>query len=122
MKQRFFKQDGKWYADVANHTLEENEMVMGADLALDLISEGHNEVTLDLTTQTENDDPLISFTLKTHDNNGAYYVVNGPLYRQYIESILPLLGGRVPEIWICNVTHDVFGEHPETIYVNGIYF
>ena len=48
MKQRFFKQDGKWYADVTNHTLEDNEMVGGADIALEIISEGHNEVTLDL--------------------------------------------------------------------------
>ena len=121
MKQRFFKQEGKWYADVANRTLDENEMVMGADIALELISEGHNEVTLDLSTKKE-DDPLLIFTMKSHDDDGAYYVVNGLLYRQYIESILPLLCGRVPEIWICNVTHDVFGEHPETIYVNGIYF
>jgi len=45
MKQRFFKQDGKWYADVPNHML-----------------------------------------------------------------------------WLCNVTHDVFGEHPNSIFVNKIEF
>ena len=31
-KLRFFKQDKKWYADVPNHTLDENEMVMGKNL------------------------------------------------------------------------------------------
>ena len=25
---RFFKQDSRWYADIPNHTLEENEMVL----------------------------------------------------------------------------------------------
>lgn len=83
MKQRFFKQDGKWYADVANHTLEDNEMVGGADIALEIISEGHNEVTLDLSTEPLNNEPLLLFIMKEHD---------------------------------------VFGEHPNSIFVNGIYF
>ena len=26
----------------------------------------------------------------------------------------------VPVLWICNVTHDVLGEHPEVIYINAI--
>jgi len=121
MKLRFFKQEGKWYADVANRTLDDNEMVMGADIALELISEGHNEVTLDLSTKKE-DDPLLIFTMKSHDDDGAYYNIDGSLYKQHIAEILPWFAGYVPEIWICNVTHDVFGEHPETISVNGIYF
>lgn len=32
---RFYKENGKWYADIPNHTKEENEMVMGSDDALD---------------------------------------------------------------------------------------
>ena len=28
---RFFKLDNRWYADVPNHTLAENEMVAGSD-------------------------------------------------------------------------------------------
>ena len=122
MKQRFFKQDGKWYADVANHTLEDNEMVMGADIALEIISEGHNEVTLDLSTEPLNNEPLLLFIMKEHDDNGAYYSIGGSLYMQHITEILTLFNGFVPELWICNVTHDVFGEHPNSIFVNGIYF
>ena len=26
----------------------------------------------------------------------------------------------VSVLWICNVTHDVLGEHPEVIYINAI--
>ena len=51
----FFKQDGKWYADVPNHTLEENEMVMGADIALELLSADYNAITLHLTDEEPND-------------------------------------------------------------------
>ena len=35
MKQRFFKLDSRWYADVPGHTLAENEMVCGADSLLE---------------------------------------------------------------------------------------
>ena len=41
-KLRFFKQDNKWYADVPNHTFDENEMV--ADTVLDLIADNKDEV------------------------------------------------------------------------------
>ena len=37
MRQRFFKLNSRWYADVPNHTLEENEMVCGADTLLEEI-------------------------------------------------------------------------------------
>ena len=41
---RFFKQDNKWYADIPNHTLEDNEMVMGADIALEYLAEERTEL------------------------------------------------------------------------------
>ena len=49
--------------------------------------------------------------MTNHDDDGAFYSVeaNTTLYR-----------GKLTEIWICNVTHDVFGEHPEDIYVYNI--
>ena len=123
MKLRFFKQDGKWYADVPNHTLEENEMVSGADTALELISDGHNEITLDLTTDFKDNDPLLIFLLKTHDDYGATYSVGGTLYQQHFIELLKITNGVEPYMWICNVAHDVFdGEHPNAIYVYGIYF
>ena len=31
---RFFKENDKWYADVPDHTLEDNEMVFGSDILL----------------------------------------------------------------------------------------
>lgn len=97
---RFFKQDGRWYADVPGHSLEDNEMVFGADTALETLSEGGNEVTI---TVSDTPDPkcIIHFKMKEHDDYGATYTETD----------------TGSEIWICNVTHDVFGEHPEDLYI-----
>lgn len=79
---------------------------MGSDTALDFLSDGIDQVILTVTDQYV-PDYLLHFQRKEHDWDGAYYVVHG---RTEI----------LNEIWICNVTHDVFGEHPEDIYILDI--
>ena len=116
---RFFKQEDRWYADVPNHSLEDNEMVMGADIALDLISEGHDEVFL-ILSDTEDPKALLHFHIKEHDNEGAYYTVSGLLYNRVAGLLTDMYTQYDHEIWICNVTHDVFGEHPDDIYLIDI--
>ena len=116
---RFFKQEDRWYADVPNHSLEDNEMVMGADIALDLISEGHDEVFL-ILSDIEDPKALLHFHIKEHDDEGAYYTVSGLLYNRVASLLVDLYPQYDHEIWICNVTHDVFGEHPNDIYLIGI--
>lgn len=107
MRQRFFKLNSRWYADVPNHTLDENEMVSGADSLLEEISVFLNspEVTLDLAVEPC-DFPFATLTMVEHDDSGGTYKVESSLHRDLV--------------WICNVTHDVLGEHPEKIYINGI--
>ena len=120
---RFFKQNNKWYADVPNHTLEENEMVMGADIALDYISDCKDELFITMTTEVPEWNALLELKRKDHDDDGAYYTVTGMLFMDFMitcQEKLSYMGfpdSMRPEIWICNVTHDVFGEHPEHIYV-----
>lgn len=119
-KLRFFKQDKKWYVDVPNYTLDENEMVMGSDITLDLMSDNKNEIVL---TFSDEDDKhsILTMTMKEHDSEGAYYILSGFLYNKFLDlfasdlSIVPF--DITNEIWICNVTHDVFGCHPENIYL-----
>ena len=113
---RFFEQEDKWYADIPNHSLEDNEMVMGADIALDLISEGHDEVTL-ILSDTPDPHALLHFHIKEHDDEGAYYTVSGLLYNRVAGLLVDLYPGYNHEIWICNVTHDIFGDHPKDIYL-----
>jgi len=119
-KIKFFKQDNKWYADVPNHTLEENEMVMGADIALDVVSEGKNEVFITVSDEDPGTNCLLAFHRREHDDEGAYYNIEGILLLSFLYAAGNLFMGNEPEIWICNVTHDVFGEHPEHIYLLSI--
>ena len=123
---KFFKQDNKWYADIPNHTLEENEMVMGADIALEYLAEGRTELFITLTDEYPGWNVPIELKRKDHDDEGAYYTVSGLLFMDFmitcseqLSNMRPL-GGFRPEVWICNVTHDVFGEHPEHIYITKI--
>lgn len=116
---RFFKisegpQKG-WYADVPNHTLEENEMVAGSDTFLEEVDKqlgDKGEVFINVS-----DDNLIGafeakLIMKNHNQFGATYILTGPL-AEYYDAV-----GF--ELWICNVTHDVLGEHPRSIYIHGI--
>ena len=119
---KFFKQDDKWYADIPNHTLEENEMVMGADIALEYLAEGRTELFITLADEYPGWNVPFELKRKDHDNEGAYYTVSGLLFMDFIEKFqnMSLWGRFEPEVWICNVTHDVFGEHPEHIYITNI--
>ena len=119
-KLRFFKRDKKWYADVPNHTLEENEMIMGSDTALDLMADNKDEIVLTLSDEDDKHS-ILTMTMKEHDSEGAYYTLSGFLYNKFLD-LFALDSSTLPsditnEIWICNVTHDVFGSHPKNIYL-----
>lgn len=115
-KLRFFKQDNKWYADVPDHSLEDNEMVLGADVILDSFALGKDEITIVLSDSVISD-YLLHFKLAEHDDEGAWYEFNGPLYTSAMSALIDAYGLTENKIWICNVTHDVFGEHPNEIYL-----
>lgn len=117
---RFFKQDNKWYADIPNHTLEENEMVMGADIALEYLAEERKELHITFTDENPGWNVPLALTLKDHDDEGGYYDVSGILFMDFMLTYGKEFIGVKPQVWICNVTHDVFGEHPEHIYITKI--
>lgn len=102
---RFYKEDDNWYADIPNHTKEENQMVMGSDDVLNFLSDGGNEIKLTVSDK-ETSDFIAHFNRVEHDEDGAYYQACGNYDMLY-------------PIWICNVTHDVFGEHPQDIYLTN---
>ena len=103
---RFYKENNRWYADVPNHTPAENEMVAGADDFLEYISKGKSEVSVSVTDDlTENH--FASFYLEEHDEIGGTYLI-----KSNDDNI------DKQRAWICNVTHDVLGEHPEYFCVD----
>lgn len=116
---RFFKinegpQKG-WYADVPGHTLEENEMVAGSDQFLDVVDRltgNDGEVVITVSDNNEPGSFIAKLIMKSHDCAGATYILAGPMAEKY-----DAVGF---EMWICNVTHDVLGEHPVSIYIHSI--
>ena len=112
----FFKLNGIWYADIPENTLEENEMLLGSDEFLEKVVGDCKRVGMDLAT-VEPDNYLVKMVLTTHDDMGGEYILSGKLIDKFETS-----GTHLPmTAWICNATHSVFGEHPETIYIKGIY-
>ena len=104
---KFYKEDGRWYADVPNHTQEENEMVFGADDFLEMLSQRLHKSEIYITLSDEKiQKPLIVLYQHQHDEFGAEYHTSSS-YEQFHNH----------NVWICNVTHDVFGDHPEVIYI-----
>lgn len=100
---KFFKLNGRWYADIPNHTLEDNEMIMGSEVLLEKFANGSNDVTVKVSDKPV-PDYLIRMYRTEHDSDGAWYQ-------------LVVMSYESEQIWICNVTHDVFGEHPEDLYI-----
>lgn len=104
-KLKFYKEDGRWYADVPNHTQEENEMICGSDILLDRIANGRTELEIRFVN-----DPRIARAVlvkSNHTDEGATYIVfshDWELSRA--------------KCWICDVTHDVLGEHPKLIMID----
>ena len=106
MNLRFYKKNNHWYADVPGHTEEENEMIAGADKLLDIILTTIDSPLPEVNirfTQDPREAKAILF-LEDHDECGGYYFTFSPEWE---------LHGL--KLWICNVTHDVLGEHPEMI-------
>ena len=116
---RFFKisngPEKGWFADVPNHSLAENRMVSGCDIFLevaDYLTGGDGEVSIRVSDDNAPGNFQAKLVRKGHDTEGATYALTGPLAKQFHASGAAL--------WICNVTHDVLGEHPETIYLHEI--
>ena len=111
----FYKDNGQWYADVEEHTKEENEMIAGADKFLDSISMGRDRVSMNVSDKIC---PKCEFLFQRieHDEYGATYIV---LDHHHDAPALGADSSNIPQkkFWLCNVVHTVFGEHPEFISV-----
>ena len=112
----FFKLNGIWYADIPENTLDENEMLLGADEFLEKVVGDCKRVAMDLATE-EPEDYLVKMVISSHDDMGGEYIISGKLVDKFEDD-----GTSLPmTAWICNATHTVFGEHPDVIYIKNIY-
>ena len=97
-------EDGRWFVVLPDYDgdQEDLEMVDGADKFLDYLTEDGLYVTVDVSIE-DNDQNPIKLELVAHDEiGGTYQVVN--------------LNGYKEDVWLCNVVHFLFGEHPQESY------
>ena len=90
-------------------------LVSGSDLfleAVDKLNGSRNEVSITVSDNNEPGEFIAKLIMKAHNQNGATYIFTGPLAERY-----DAVGF---ELWICNVTHDVLGEHPKSIHIHNI--
>ena len=103
---------GKWYADVSGWegSLASLQMISGSDDFLDSLCKNGHFVTLEIST----DNPGLKYQAELiHlDAFGGTYKLSEPF---------EALDGTVSdEIWICNVTKYIFGEHPKKLYFEQV--
>lgn len=106
VKLGFINENGLWYADIKNWPKEFKAqclMVGQAAKLLSFLSPNDNYITLSISTQKC--PCLFSLIKYKEDDHGATY--NCEKY-------------GLPEIWLCNVTKFVFGEHPNELYINVV--
>lgn len=98
-------ENGKWFVVLPNYDgdQEDLEMVDGADTFLDYLTEDGLYVNVDVSLKDTLDDSII-LNLVSHDEIGGTYQVEN-------------LPGFNHDIWLCNVVHFIFGEHPEMFYI-----
>jgi len=106
----FHKDEQGWAAEVPTHTRSENAMVAGADIVVGRMAQGDNTVEVKFRTVESSTlgSPLFSMKRLLHDRFGGTYLVHGL-------TAIPF------PAWLCCVTHDVTGEHPEKIFVHEIH-
>jgi hypothetical protein len=97
-------ENGRWFVVLPDYDgdQEDLEMVDGADTFLDYLTEDGLYVTVDVSLEDTEDDAII-LKLAAHDAiGGTYEVENLPEFKY--------------DVWLCNVVHFLFGEHPDMIY------
>lgn len=110
---RFYKKDGKWYADVPNHTLEECEMVYGTDTFFNLHTT--NDDTKLIVEFSDEEPSFVSDEVHMY-LKGDYGDEGGALYTVYDRSV-----AKPYELSLCKVVFDFFGKFPAKIYILNIY-
>ena len=97
-------EDGRWFVVLPEYDgdQEDLEMVDGADAFLDYLTEDGLYVTVDISLEDTGDDAII-LKLAAHDSIGGTYEVENLHEFKY-------------DVWLCNVVHFLFGEHPVMIY------
>ena len=75
-----------------------------ADIFLEKISNGKPQVIIEFSDSDENN-AIYAFKMTDHDEDGASYCD---------------VHNEEGTIWLCNVAHEIFVEHPAEIFITDI--
>ena len=102
-------EDGRWYVVFPEYDgpFEDLEMVENADKMLDALTIDGLFVDLEINLDEPESGNYFTLEMEAHDDSGGYYnVLNCDKFSG--------------TIWLCNVVHEFFNEHPELIYCTEI--
>lgn len=102
----FVRENGAWYADIKNWPKQAKAaclMVGEASYLLSYYAGSNDYIKFNITTNAC--DHLAWLSKRKEDDHGATYICNNP---------------GLSEVWLCNVTKFIFGEHPQNIYIKSI--
>jgi hypothetical protein len=109
---KFYRDPDGWFVDLPEWegSKADLQMVAGADVFLDIMSQGENEVYLTLSDTPMDNCSQLTFKeigrLEGFElGEGAWYVLNEYIGIEYNH-----------DMWLCDVTKFVFGEFPKIIY------
>lgn len=102
-------ENGRWYVVFPEYEGDQAdlEMVEGADRMLDALTEDGLYSTWNVELEEPSSGEYFTLEMEAHDEDGAFYsVINCPQFEG--------------TVWLCNVVHEFFGDHPERIYCSVI--
>ena len=109
---RFYRDEIGWFVDLPEWegTKSDLQMVMGADMFLDILAQGENEVYVTLSTEPFEYCGVLDYIFPgrlegPELGEGAWYSL-----REYMGLDFNL------KMWLCDVTKFVFGDFPKQIY------
>jgi hypothetical protein len=106
---KFYKEEGTWYVDLPEWEgrREDLAMVSGADIILDIISQGENDIKVLVSTEDFDGSNRLEFLRDaTEMGEGSWYLMK--TYKGIEYNM---------ELWLCDVTRFVFGDFPKNIYI-----
>jgi hypothetical protein len=108
----FELENKRWYVVLPEWEGEKDdlEMVAGADVMLDILSDGNQTVELELSLESK--PCYITLFFDREDGGGGWYKISTNNTHSVFESL--------SEIWLCYVTKFVFGELPPRIFINKL--
>jgi len=114
---RFYKENDTWFIDLKYWPFSKAylAMVMGADVLLEKLAEGKNEVTIQYSNKGIID--YQGILQRSYIVPGSFFNSNGAVYElKYMKMDYSCDNQKKDTLWLCNVTRFIFLCYPKDIF------